>query len=96
MINAGIGERGSHKKPGSVGTSTSLDPAVRSVFASRNGRRLLIGTRGGELYEMSTADGSYAEGERYVGEIGPLTAGHGRGQVGYFAYWGSRIGFPLE
>lgn len=44
-----------------------------------------IGTRGGELYEMSTADGSDAngggDGGRDKGTGGPLTAGHGKGEV---------------
>ena len=78
--------RGRKRKSGSGSTSISLDPAVRSVFASRDGLRLLVGTRGGELYEMSTADGSDAAGGGRGGEIGgvgPLTAGHGRGQVRY-------------
>lgn len=63
----------------------SLDPAVRSIFPSSDGRRLLVGTRGGELYEMSTADGSdVGVGDAGKGAregIGPLTAGHGRGEV---------------
>lgn len=80
----GPGGGGGKKRPGAGGSNVSLDPAVRSVFASKDGCRLLIGTRGGELYEMSTADGSYARGAGLgggVGGAGPLTAGHGRGQV---------------
>ena len=78
------GGGGGKKRPGAGGSSVSLDPAVRSVFASKDGCRLLIGTRGGELYEMSTADGSDARGTGAGagGGPGPLTAGHGRGQVG--------------
>ncbi|CAM9383512.1 unnamed protein product [Laminaria digitata] len=83
---AGPGGRGGggKKRPGAGGSSVSLDPAVRSLFASKDGSRLLIGTRGGELYEMSTADGSDARGAGLGGGgggPGPLTAGHGRGQV---------------
>lgn len=75
---------GKKRLPGAGGSSVSLDPAVRSVFASRDGRKLLVGTRGGELYEMSTADGSDAAAVGAAGRGsggGPLTAGHGRGQV---------------
>lgn len=78
----GIGKK---RLPGAGGSSVSLDPAIRSVFASRDGRKLLVGTRGGELYEMSTADGSDAGAGTPGagrGSGGPLTAGHGRGQVG--------------
>lgn len=81
------GGSGGKKRPGAGGASVSLDPAVRSVFASRDGTRILIGTRGGELYEMSAVDGSDAgrgAGGRKgtgIGGVGPLTAGHGRGQV---------------
>eukprot|EP00752_Nemacystus_decipiens_P008508 g7598.t1 len=81
---AGVGG-GKKRLPGAGGSSVSLDPAVRSVFASRDGRKLLVGTRGGELHEMNTADGSDAaaggHGGRGGGGGGPLTAGHGRGQV---------------
>lgn len=78
---------GKKRLPGAGGSSVSLDPAVRSVFASRDGRKLLVGTRGGELYEMSTADGSDAAAVGTGGASGrgsgrgPLTAGHGRGHV---------------
>lgn len=80
-VSPGIGGK---KRPGAGGVSVSLDPAVRSVFASKDGHRLLVGTRGGELYEMSTVDGSDAGGGGRgggTGGVGPLTAGHGRGQV---------------
>lgn len=74
---------GGKRRPGAGGAGVSLDPAVRSVFSSKDGSRLLIGTRGGELYEMSTVDGSDAGrgGQAGAGGVGPLTAGHGRGQV---------------
>ena len=76
---------GKKRLPGAGGSSVSLDPAVRSVFASKDGRKLLVGTRGGELHEMNTADGSDAgsggQGGRGGGGGGPLTAGHGKGQV---------------
>ncbi|CAB1119500.1 unnamed protein product [Ectocarpus sp. CCAP 1310/34] len=84
---AGGGGMGKKRLPGAGGSGVSLDPAVRSVFSSRDGRRLLVGTRGGELYEMSTADGSDAASAGAGGASGrgsgggPLTAGHGRGQV---------------
>ncbi|CBJ26175.1 conserved unknown protein [Ectocarpus siliculosus] len=84
---AGGGGMGKKRLPGAGGSSVSLDPAVRSVFTSRDGRKLLVGTRGGELYEMSTADGSDAAAVGAGGASGrgsgggPLTAGHGRGQV---------------
>ncbi|CAM9158468.1 unnamed protein product, partial [Scytosiphon promiscuus] len=75
----GIGKK---RLPGAGGSSVSLDPAIRSVFASLDGRKLLVGTRGGELYEMNTADGSDAgAGTVGRGNGGPITAGHGRGQV---------------
>ncbi|CAM9524708.1 unnamed protein product, partial [Choristocarpus tenellus] len=52
----------------------SLDSAVRSVFLSSDQQRLLVGVRGGELYEVSVVDGSDINGA-------PLTAGHGKGEV---------------
>ncbi|CAM9871632.1 unnamed protein product, partial [Discosporangium mesarthrocarpum] len=66
------GGGGGKKKGGKRGGS--IDPAVRTLFATADGQSLLVGTRGGELYEMSTVDGSDNNGA-------PLTSGHGTGEV---------------
>jgi len=50
------------------------NPSVRSACLSADGTRLLVGTKGSEIFEISAADGSDLQG-------GPITAGHYAGRV---------------
>mmetsp|Transcript_12674 Transcript_12674/g.39131 ORF Transcript_12674/g.39131 Transcript_12674/m.39131 type:complete len:624 (-) Transcript_12674:4574-6445(-) len=50
-------------------TEIGLNPTVRSVCLSSDGAKLLVGTGGNEIYELSAADGSDALG-------GPVTSSH--------------------
>jgi microtubule-associated protein-like 6 len=50
------------------------NPSVRSATLSHDGTRLLVATKGSEVFEISAADGSDLQG-------GPITAGHYAGKV---------------
>ncbi len=49
-------------------------PSVRSACLSQDGTKLLVGTKGSEVFEISAADGSDLCG-------GPVTAGHFSGRI---------------
>ena len=50
-------------------TELGANPTIRSVCLSNDGAKLLVGTGGNEIYELSAADGSDALG-------GPVTSSH--------------------
>ena len=50
-------------------TELGANPTMRSVCLSNDGTKLLVGTGGNEIYELSAADGSDALG-------GPVTSSH--------------------
>ena len=68
---------GANIEPGAVfdiGGLGSFNPRVRSVCWSADGAKLLIGTMGSELYEISAGDGSNYH-------AGPVLQGHCRHEV---------------
>ena len=48
--------------------------SVRSVCLSSDATRILVGTKGSEIYEISAADGADVQG-------GPITVGHNKGKL---------------
>ncbi|GMI46711.1 hypothetical protein TrCOL_g1657 [Triparma columacea] len=48
--------------------------SIRSVCLSPDATRILVGTKGSEIYEISAADGADVQG-------GPITAGHNKGKL---------------
>ena len=68
---------GSNIEPGAVfdiGGLGSFNPRVRSVCWSADGAKLLVGTMGAEIYEISAGDGSNYH-------AGPVLQGHCRHEV---------------
>ena len=63
-------------EPGSTFDMSAFgsSPSVRSACLSPDGTKLLVGTNGSEIFEISAADGSDLCG-------GPVTAGHFGGKL---------------
>lgn len=68
----------------------SPDPSIRSLSLSKDGRRILLGTTAGEIYEISAVNEAGEEGEDGIKRGadlngGPLVCGHFKGKVGGLA-----------
>jgi microtubule-associated protein-like 6 len=57
------------KVPAGADAMSGQARGVRSVWRNRDGRKLLVGTNGGDIWELSATDGTVMNG-------GPLVSGH--------------------